>query len=89
MIVLPDWLPLPGKIRQRRALRVVDALIWDLIRRRRTSTETRGDMLGQMLAAAEGIGFFYIRNHGVPDRLMSGLFDVSRTFFAAPAISGH
>ena len=29
---LPDWLPLPGKIRQRRALRDVDDLIWDLIR---------------------------------------------------------
>ena len=29
---LPDWLPLPGKIRRRRTLRNVDDLIWDLIR---------------------------------------------------------
>lgn len=55
MFVLPDWLPLPGKIRQRRALRVVDSLIWELIRARRASTETRDDMLGQMLAAASRI----------------------------------
>ena len=55
MVVLPDWLPLPGKLRQRRALRTVDTLIWDLIRRRRASPETRNDMLGQMLAAASRI----------------------------------
>jgi isopenicillin N synthase-like dioxygenase len=30
-------------------------------------------------------GFFYVRNHGVPDELMSSLLDVSRAFFAEPA----
>jgi cytochrome P450 len=49
---LPDWLPTPGKLRQRRALRTLDRLVWDLIRERRASGAARDDMLGQMLAAA-------------------------------------
>jgi cytochrome P450 len=48
-LVLPDWLPLPSKIRQRRAIRVVDDLIWKLIRTRRAAGGD--DMLGQILAA--------------------------------------
>lgn len=55
MFVWPDWLPLPGKIRQRRALRVVDNLIWDLIRARKGSADAGDDMLGQMLTAAARI----------------------------------
>ena len=51
-LALPDWLPLPGKIRQRRAVRSVDDLIWTHIRRRRTAGSFGSDMLGQMLAAA-------------------------------------
>src|SRR5580658_3841454 len=35
--------------------------------------------------ACRETGFFYIRNHGVTDELVSGLFNVSRAFFAAPA----
>jgi cytochrome P450 len=51
-LVLPNWLPLPGKIRQRRAVRAVDDLIWRLIRERRASGAARQDMLSQILAAA-------------------------------------
>lgn len=39
---------------------------------------------GQMLAAAEGIGFFYIHNHGIPGSLIDAVFDVSARFFAEP-----
>jgi isopenicillin N synthase-like dioxygenase len=38
----------------------------------------------QMLAAAEGIGFFYIRNHGIPASLIDAVFAVSACFFAEP-----
>jgi len=38
----------------------------------------------QMLAAAEGIGFFYIRNHGIPASLINAVFSVSARFFAEP-----
>jgi isopenicillin N synthase-like dioxygenase len=30
------------------------------------------------------VGFFYVRNHGIPDALLSGIFQVSAAFFAAP-----
>src|SRR5262249_53515535 len=50
--VLPDWLPLPDKLRQRRAVRDLDAVIWDLLRARRAAAAEEGDMLSLMLAAA-------------------------------------
>ncbi|MBO0698492.1 MAG: cytochrome P450 [Zavarzinella sp.] len=50
-VVLPDWLPLPSKVRERRALRIVDHLIWKLIRDRQASGTGGDDMLGQILAA--------------------------------------
>jgi isopenicillin N synthase-like dioxygenase len=34
--------------------------------------------------ACRDVGFFYIRNHGVPDALLSGIFRCSEAFFAAP-----
>ena len=53
----PDWLPLPRIIRQRRALRSIDNLIWDMIRERRASAVTKDDMLSLMLTmAAHGSG---------------------------------
>ncbi|HEY1379118.1 MAG TPA: cytochrome P450 [Gemmataceae bacterium] len=50
-VPLPDWLPLPAKRRQRRAVRQVDDLIWTHIRDRRDNGP-RDDILSQMLAAA-------------------------------------
>ncbi len=38
----------------------------------------------QILAAAEGIGFFYIRNHGIPAALIDAVFAMSARFFAEP-----
>ncbi len=54
LVRLPDWLPLPGRLRQRRAVRAVDELIWELIRERRASGAVGEDMLSQMLAAGRG-----------------------------------
>ena len=34
--------------------------------------------------ACRETGFFYIRGHGVPDALLSGIFDCSAAFFASP-----
>jgi cytochrome P450 len=50
LVRLPDWLPLPGKLRQRRAVRAVDGLIRELIRERRASGIVRDDMLALLLA---------------------------------------
>ena len=30
------------------------------------------------------VGFFYIRNHGVPDKTVENMFDAAREFFALP-----
>jgi isopenicillin N synthase-like dioxygenase len=37
-----------------------------------------------LLAAAQGIGFFYVRNHGVPQTLIARVYAASRRFFALP-----
>lgn len=39
----------------------------------------------EMRAASEQVGFFYIGNHGVPERLITDAFRVSRAFFERPA----
>ena len=35
--------------------------------------------------ACRDIGFFYVRNHGIPPELMAGAFAVSKEFFARPS----
>src|SRR5580693_6809449 len=37
-----------------------------------------------MLAAAESVGFFYIRNHGIPASLIDAVFAVSARFLGEP-----
>ena len=34
--------------------------------------------------ACRDVGFFYVRNHGVPDALLAGIFRSAQAFFAAP-----
>src|SRR5712671_5694253 len=34
--------------------------------------------------ACRGVGFFHVRNHGIPDALLSAMFEASRAFFACP-----
>jgi len=53
---LPDWLPLPSKRAKRRAMRLLDDLIWSHIRRRRASGEVHDDLLGMLLTAADSEG---------------------------------
>jgi isopenicillin N synthase-like dioxygenase len=36
--------------------------------------------------ACRDVGFFYVRNHGVPDALLSRMFACSQAFFAAPKV---
>jgi cytochrome P450 len=53
---LPDWLPLPGKLRQRRAIATLDELIWNILRRRRAARDDRGDLLSMLLLAVDEEG---------------------------------
>jgi cytochrome P450 len=50
---LPDWLPLPSKIRKRRAISTVDHFLRDLIRRRSAAPADRGDLLSMLLLAVD------------------------------------
>jgi cytochrome P450 len=53
---LPDWLPLPEKRAKRRAMKLLDDLIWDQIRTRRASGAVRDDLLGMLLTATDSEG---------------------------------
>jgi cytochrome P450 len=56
LVPLPDWLPLPHKIRMRRAIRDLDAFITGIIRDRRASGEDKGDLLSMLLLAVDDQG---------------------------------
>jgi isopenicillin N synthase-like dioxygenase len=38
----------------------------------------------QLTQAAERVGFFYVRNHGIPQSQIDAIFDISHRFFARP-----
>lgn len=40
----------------------------------------------EMRAAAESVGFFYIKNHGVPEPVIAAVMAASRRFFALPLV---
>lgn len=69
---LPDWLPLPAKRAKRRAMRLLDELIWSHIRARRASGEVHNDLLGMLLTAvdSEGDGSL-LSDEQVRDQLMT------------------
>lgn len=52
---LPAWVPTPRNRRVNRAIAAIDALVYDIIRRRR-SGEQRDDLLGTLLAAQDDEG---------------------------------
>jgi cytochrome P450 len=56
LLQLPDWVPTPAILRLRRLMRMLDAMVYDLIRERRASGEDRGDILSMLLAAEDEAG---------------------------------
>jgi cytochrome P450 len=50
---LPDWVPTPNNVRLRRAIRRLDEVLYQIIDRRRASTEDRGDLLSLLLHAQD------------------------------------
>ncbi len=53
---LPDWFPLPAKRAKRRAMKLLDELIWSHIKARRASGDGRDDLLGMLLTATDSEG---------------------------------
>lgn len=49
----PLWMPTPGNIRFKRARRVFDELVYDIIKERRAGGEPKGDLLDMLLAVAD------------------------------------
>lgn len=54
--LLPDWLPLPAKIEKRWGFKVLDDLVWQAIRQRRTTPGAHDDLLAMLLEAADEEG---------------------------------
>ena len=53
LALLPEWVPTPGRLRHRRAVRRLDAIADRMIERRRTAVERPDDLLGLLLRARE------------------------------------
>jgi len=46
--------------------------------------EARKELAQQIKYAAENMGFFYAKNHGIPDAVIQRALDASKAFFAQP-----
>ncbi len=53
LLPVPLWLPTPGNIRLRRAVRRLDTIIYRFIAERRRSSEDKGDLLSLLLQARD------------------------------------
>src|SRR5947209_3386900 len=56
ILPMPEWVPTPGNLRLRRAIRKLDALIYRFIEERRSSKEERNDLLSLLLRACDEDG---------------------------------
>jgi cytochrome P450 len=54
--LIPNWVPTPKHLRERKALRDLDGIIYDLIAAWRTHGEDRGDLLSMLLLAQDDDG---------------------------------
>lgn len=54
--MLPEWVPLPRNIRNKRGVRQLDAIINGIISQRRASNEDTGDLLSMLLMAQDEDG---------------------------------
>lgn len=52
-ILLPEWIPLPSRVRARRATARLDRVIYRIIDERRAAGGERGDLLSMLLAARD------------------------------------
>jgi isopenicillin N synthase-like dioxygenase len=55
--------------------------IIDLTGLRSDDLAERKDTAAELGTACRNVGFFYVRNHGVPDTVARGIFDASHRFF--------
>src|SRR5262245_7963816 len=53
---MPEWVPTPGNLRLRRAIRRLDAIVYGFIQQRRASREEKDDLLSILLRARDEDG---------------------------------
>ena len=58
--------------------------IIDLTDLRSEDQAARRAVASALGAACRNVGFFYVKNHGIPDGVARGIFDAARTLFAQP-----
>jgi cytochrome P450 len=68
---LPRWLPTPGNLRLKRAVRRLDNIIYGLIHERRQSGEDRGDLLSRLLVAQDEEDGHHMTDQQLRDELMT------------------
>jgi isopenicillin N synthase-like dioxygenase len=51
------------------------------------SAQATSRVAAQLGRACRDTGFFYVTGHGIPDALLSGIFNSAQSFFAAPAVA--
>ncbi len=69
-----EWLthlPLPGTLRMKRARRVLDEIVYGMIRSRRADTADRGDLTSMLLAAREDGTNAFMDDQQVRDEVMT------------------
>jgi cytochrome P450 len=75
VLIFPDWLPFPGKIRFKRALRTLDMIVNEIIYEHRREGINRNDLLSRLAAGSEevpgGLGDQEIRDE-VMTMLLAG-----------------
>ncbi|HET8628740.1 MAG TPA: cytochrome P450 [Thermomicrobiales bacterium] len=69
--LLPEWLPTPGNRRSQRAIARLDAVIYDIIARRRASGEDPGDVLSLLLRARDAEDGGALDDRQVRDEVMT------------------
>ena len=69
--VLPDWVPTPGHLKSRRAVRRLDELVYRVIDARRTRGEDRGDLLSILLHAQDADDGSRMTDRQVRDEVMT------------------
>jgi len=69
--LIPYWLPTPGNLRSRRAIRRLDGLIHRIIAGRRASAEDRGDLLSILLHAQDADDGSRMTGQQVRDEVMT------------------
>ncbi|KAA8652100.1 hypothetical protein EYZ11_004126 [Aspergillus tanneri] len=58
--------------------------IVDLSRLSSSSVEDQKSLAADIYAVATTVGFFYIKNHGIPDEFLDDMQDTARQYFALP-----